>query len=300
MKKLNFPFHYFSKTILFFFLLIHLESCASLFYQPTNQKYWKPDTFGFQYKEEIFKTFDGESIRYWRIFPKDSKPKGVVLQFHGNGENRTSHFMSLVWMVNYGYELVTLDYRGYLDSTGVPERETIHKDSVDFISRELEYSNKRNIPIIIYGQSLGGAIALRATSELKNKSGILLVVADGTFASYRKVFRQIVRKILFFPIDWIAGIFMSDSLSPHETISALSAIPLLVIHGTEDEIVPYQNGIELFGLAGEPKWFWEVRGGGHVNWMNLGASKDSKNFLSFLDNLIEKSKLNPDFFRQIF
>ncbi|EKR17042.1 hypothetical protein LEP1GSC019_3781 [Leptospira interrogans serovar Pyrogenes str. 2006006960] len=60
MKKLNFPFHYFSKTILFFFLLIHLESCAFLFYQPTNQKYWKPDTFGFQYKEEIFKTFDGE------------------------------------------------------------------------------------------------------------------------------------------------------------------------------------------------------------------------------------------------
>lgn len=293
MKKLSFRSHSFFKTVLISILFFQLESCASLFYQPTNQKYWSPDIFGFQYKEETYQTYDNETVRYWRISPKDSKPKGVVLQFHGNGENRTSHFLSLAWMVNYGYELVSLDYRGYFDSTGYADREDIHKDAVGIIQKELEYSNQRNIPLIVYGQSLGGAIALRAVSDLKNKSGILLVVADGTFASYKKVFKQIVRKVLFFPIDWIAGIFVSDSLSPSETISTLSPIPLLVIHGTEDDIVSYQNGIEVFQLAGEPKWFWEVRGGGHVNWMNLGASKESKHFLSFLDQLIEKPKSDP-------
>ncbi|PJZ54608.1 alpha/beta hydrolase [Leptospira adleri] len=292
MKKHKSLFLFFSKRICLLFLFAALESCASLFYQPTQEKYWSPEIFGFQHKEEIFKTYDGEEIHFWRILPKE-KPKGVVVQFHGNGENRTSHFTSLVWMVNYGYELVTLDYRGYLDSTGKPERSDIHRDSVEFLTKELEYSKIRKIPLVVYGQSLGGAIALRATSELKDKSGIVLIVADGSFASYKTVFKQVVRKVLFFPIDWIAGLFVSDSLNPGETVSKLAPIPLLVIHGTEDPIVSYQNGIELFGLAGQPKWFWEVRGGGHVNWMNLGASKESKNFLSFLENLIQKSKFNP-------
>ncbi|RHX84429.1 alpha/beta hydrolase [Leptospira stimsonii] len=292
MKKPKFPFHSFSKQNIFLILFISLESCASLFYQPTKEIYWTPEIFGFQHREESFKTFDGEEIHFWRIIPKE-KPKGVVLQFHGNGENRTSHFTSLVWMVNYGYELVVIDYRGYFDSTGIPERENIHKDSVEFIERELEYSKIRKIPLIVYGQSLGGAIALRATTDVKDKSGIVLVVADGSFASYKTVFKQVVRRVLFFPMDWIAGLFVNDSLNPGETVSQLTPIPLLVIHGTEDPIVSYQNGIELFGLAGQPKWFWEVRGGGHVNWMNLGASKESKNFLAFLENLIQKSKFYP-------
>ncbi|RHX77739.1 alpha/beta hydrolase [Leptospira yasudae] len=291
MKKHRFQFPYSFKFILPI-LFLFLESCSSLFYQPTHIKYWSPDVLGFQFKEESFKTFDGQEIHFWRVLPK-GKPKGIVLQFHGNGENRTSHFTSLVWMVNHGYELVTLDYRGYLDSSGIPERETIHRDAIDFLNKELEYSTIRNIPVIIYGQSLGGAIALRATTELKDKSGIVLVVADGTFPSYREVFKQIVRRVLFFPIDWISGLFVSDDLSPSETISQISPIPLLVIHGTSDEIVAYQNGVELFGLAGQPKWFWEVRGGGHVNWMNLGSSKESKNFLLFLDEMIRKSKFNP-------
>ncbi|XDD49143.1 alpha/beta hydrolase [Leptospira sp. WS92.C1] len=292
MKKPKFQFRSFSKGIVLLVLFLFLESCASLFYQPTNQKYWSPDLFGFQFKEESFKTYDGEEIHFWRIIPKE-KPKGIIIQFHGNGENRTSHFTSLVWMVNHGYELVTLDYRGYFDSTGTPERETIHKDAIGFLIKELEYSKNRNIPVIVYGQSLGGAIALRALGELKDKSGIALVVADGTFANYRTVFKQVVRRVLFFPIDWIAGIFVSDFLSPSETISTLSPIPLLVIHGTADDIVSYQNGVELFGLAGQPKWFWEVRGGGHVSWMNLGVSKESKNFLLFLEDVIQKSKFNP-------
>ncbi|MBM9575972.1 alpha/beta hydrolase [Leptospira sp. 201903070] len=292
MKKPKFQFLFFSKQSIYLILFAVLESCASLFYQPTKEKYWSPEIFGFQYKEESFKTFDGEKLHFWRIIPKE-KTKGVVVQFHGNGENRTSHFTSLVWMVNYGYELVVLDYRGYLDSTGTPERENIHKDSVDFLSKELEYSKIRKLPLVVYGQSLGGAIALRATSELKDKSGIVLIVADGSFASYKTVFKQVVRRVLFFPIDWIAGLFVNDLLNPGETVSQLAPIPILVIHGTEDPIVSYQNGIELFGLAGQPKWFWEVRGGGHVNWMNLGASKESKNFLSFLENIIQKSKFNP-------
>ncbi|MDV6236514.1 alpha/beta fold hydrolase [Leptospira ellisii] len=292
MKKHNSAFLYFFKTAVPSVFLFALVSCASLFYQPTDRKYWTPDVLGFRYREETFDTFDGERLKFWRIFPKE-KPKGVVIQFHGNGENRSSHFTSLVWMVNHGYELVVLDYRGYLDSTGIPERETVHKDAVDFLIKELEYSKKRNIPAVVYGQSLGGAIALRAVADLPDKSGIVLVVADGTFANYKKVFRQVVRRVLFFPMDWIAGIFVSDSFSPEESLSKISPVPMLVVHGTEDDIVSFQNGVEVFGLAGQPKWFWEVRGGGHVNWMNLGASKEAKNFLAFLEHVIEKSNFNP-------
>ncbi|TGM07032.1 alpha/beta fold hydrolase [Leptospira barantonii] len=275
-----------SHLVVFFFV-----SCSSLFYQPNQERYWKPDALGFSYTEEIFITPEGETLKLWRIGPKNSKPKGVILQFHGNGENRTSHFTSLVWLVNHGYQLVAFDYRGYLDSSGVAEREGIHKDSVALIIRELEYSKIQNIPLIVYGQSLGGAIAARAVPEIGDKSGLLLVVLDGSFSSYRQVFKSVLRNIFFTPIDSIFGIFMDDSLSPEETIGMISPVPLLVIHGTEDAVVHYENGMNLFKLAKEPKWFWEVRGGGHVNWMALGNSKESKNFLIFLDSLIRN--FNP-------
>ncbi|MCG6168520.1 alpha/beta hydrolase [Leptospira sanjuanensis] len=289
MKNFRFPRRSFFKTIPFSTLLF--LSCSSLFYQPTQERYWNPNAFGFSYKEEDFHTIDGETLKFWRIGPKYDKPKGVVLQFHGNGENRTSHFISLVWLVNQGYELVAFDYRGYLDSTGAAEREKIHEDSIALIRKELEFSKLRNLPLIVYGQSLGGAIAARAVSEIENKSGILLLVLDGSFASYRQVFRGVLKNVFFAPIDLIFAIFMDDDLSPGETLHKISPVPILIVHGTADPIVPYENGLELFRLAKDPKWFWEVRGGGHVDWMALGNSKESKNFLIFLDSLVRN--FNP-------
>ncbi|MGJ4753920.1 alpha/beta hydrolase [Leptospira kmetyi] len=272
-------------------VVLFFSSCSSLFYQPTQERYWKPDALGFTFREEEFITPDGETLKLWRIGSKNSKPKGVILQFHGNGENRTSHFTSLVWLVNHCYQLVSFDYRGYLDSSGVAEREGIHKDSIALIKKELEYSKIQNLPLIVYGQSLGGAIAARAVSEIGDKSGMLLVVLDGSFSSYRKVFKSVLRNIFFTPIDLIFGIFMDDSFSPEETIGTISPVPILIIHGTEDPVVHYENGMNLFKNAKEPKWFWEVRGGGHVNWMAFGNSKESKNFLIFLDSLIRN--FNP-------
>ncbi len=202
----------------------------------------------------------------------------------------TSHFLSLVWLVDHGYDLFTYDYRGYGQTKGDPTPSVVNQDSVKVIQYVLDYCKKKKKKLIIYGQSLGGAVAMRALNDVPEKSEIILVMIDGSFASYRQVAKSILSKQLILPLPFILSWFVSNSYSPADYISKITPIPMIIVHGTDDNIVPFENGKEVFRLAEQPKQFWEIRGAGHVDWMNFGRAKNAKKFVSLLNDMVDQYK----------
>ncbi len=274
---------YFSLLATLFF------SCSSIFYHPTPTTYYTPEQMGFKKDEIIFTVKDGTKLYSWFIHSYKKEVKGNILQLHGNGQNMTAHFLSLAWLANQGYNLYTYDYRGYWKSEGDPNPEDVHSDTVAYINMVNADCIKRNEKLILYGQSLGGAILMRAFADLKNKENISLVVVDGGFPSYRKVAKQIAEKNLVFPLKYLASIIISDSYSPEAYIEKISPVPMIIIHGEDDDVIPFINGKEIFRLAKDPKQFWVIKGGGHVDWMQLGVSKNAKLFLKLLDQHLEEN-----------
>ena len=93
-------------------LIAGLSSCTGVVFQPTKRMYFDPqDTLKLEPDNYNIKINENVSLHAWRF--KTKQPiKGVVIQFHGNGENMTSHYVSTAWLINHGYDLVTFDYRG--------------------------------------------------------------------------------------------------------------------------------------------------------------------------------------------
>ncbi len=273
--KLSFVF----KTIFTFGLL--LSGCSSLLYHPTQVQYYDPAELDLQPENIVVNVNENIQLHGWYF--KSKKPKAVIVFFHGNAQNLTSHFINLSWVVKENYDYFIWDYRSYGQSTGEPSPKNTVEDGM-LIIRSIHERNP-NLPLFVLGQSLGGAVAMRSVIELANEVPIKGVIADSTFQSYQSVGRNVLSRHwltwLFQPFVYIA---LSDKYAPSGEVHKISPIPILVIHGKEDPIIDYKFGEEIFKDAREPKQFLRVETGGHINsfW---GESRDDvrKQFLSFLE-----------------
>lgn len=218
-----------------------------------------------------FASEDGTKLHAWQFTHAAGQPsKCVVLQFHGNGQNMTTHFYSLYWILEYGVDYMTFDYHGYGESDGKPSPKATVEDGHAVLRKVHElYPDKK---IVVLAQSLGGAIGLRAAIDERNEVPIALIFADSTFASYRSVARSVLAKHwltwLFQPIGWLA---MSDAYAPGDDIAKLSPIPLVVIHGDADQIVDVSMGRDVFARARDPKELWIVPQGQHTDALSRSA-----------------------------
>src|SRR3989339_1821183 len=87
--------------------------CSHFFYYPSKKTYFPPEKIGLVYEDIEFNSLDGTKLTGW-FFPSSSKKvKGTVLQFHGNAQNISTHYLSQIWLIQKGYNLMTFDYRGF-------------------------------------------------------------------------------------------------------------------------------------------------------------------------------------------
>lgn len=247
------------------FLLLPLSGCSSLLYYPTRLLYVPPEKVDAKPKPVWLKGQDGTWLYGWYLTKHpDRPPKALIVFFHGNGENMTSHYVSLLWILRHGYDFFTFDYRGY----GLSQGEPSPKNTVEDGKIAVRWAKERwpHIPLIIFGQSLGGAVAMRCAIELK-KEGFKydLVAVESTFPSYKAAGMKLMASHWF---TWIlqpfAWLFLSDAHAPDDEIGTISPVPMIVIHGDKDTIVDFSLGEEVFLLAKEPKEFWRVPGGSHI------------------------------------
>lgn len=273
---------------------VGVGGCSSMLYYPTHEQYTSRKTAAKQLGTAVddvwIPTSDQGKVHGWYLHAKDSTERsgalGVVLFFHGNGQNLTSHYRSLGWLVDHAFDVLIFDYRGYGLSDGEPSPEHTVQDGVA-AAVWLRHQHPK-LPILFHGQSLGGAVLLRTAVEVPEQARPVALVAESTFASYRSIGRRVLAKSwILWPFQWLGYVLLSDSYAPEP--DRLAAIPKVVVHGTGDPIIPYAAGVDLFEALGTPKCFWSNQGGRHIDAF-VNDSKLREPLVKFLQCAIEKTQ----------
>jgi uncharacterized protein len=205
-----------------------------------------PSSAGLDYRDEYFETSDGKKIHAWFIPRTDAEL--TVLFSHGNAGN-IGHRLDKIKMLNdIGFNVFIYDYRGYGISKGSPSEKGIYEDAYAAYEYLVYKLNVPNNNIILYGESIGGAVSI----EVALNRHVRGLITESTFTSVKDMVRAAFPLIPHF-------IFSSrfDSLSKISDIKCGK----LIIHSIDDEIVPFSQGERLFAAAGEPKRFLRIRGG---------------------------------------
>lgn len=226
-------------------------SCSNLIYQPDRYLHADPHAYGIRFKEFYVHSFDGTRILGWDLKSTTPNPENLVLMFHGNAQNLSSHIFNLAWMVEKKTDVLIFDYRGYGLSEGSPYPKGVVEDGLKFLHIAYDkYQAGGYKRLIIYAQSLGGAIALRSLEEVSWQQDISLLVLDSSFRSPQEVARVKTRGLFW----WlISSEYTANPLLPHLTM------PLLVIHAKKDPVIPFAFGEELYNLApSKQKTFWKL------------------------------------------
>lgn len=272
------------RTLGLLLLAALLSSCTQLFFHPHSFLIDTPERHGVEYQIENFRAADGISLNAW-FLPAKSKNGGkaiaTVLFLHGNAENISTHFRSIAWLAAEGFNVLALDYRGYGASEGTPSLAGMQLD-IDAAMRSL-LAHKDVDPnrIAVFGQSLGGALAIHYAAHSAYRANIRAVVIDSAFADYRRITQEkLAGFFLTWPVQWLPWLTVDDDYSPVASVAALSPLPLLLIHGDADVVIPLHHSQQLFERAREPKELWVVPGAGHTQ--SLGSETVRKKLIEFL------------------
>jgi len=267
-----------------FLALLLLAGCTSLFFKPGREFVNDPATQQRAPEDVYFTSSDNVRLHGW-YFHAQGEERGTILVCHGNVENLSTHVKLDLWLIDAGYNLFIFDYRGYGRSEGEPDVQGIHLDAEAALETLLtRFPPPHDDGVIVFGKSLGGAVAVYtvANSPFKNRVKALLI--ESTFSSYRAIAREkIAGSVIGWPFQYPLSFLVSDRYSPVDYIERISPIPLLIMHGTEDPIVPVAEGRALFEAAREPKQYWELPGLGHVKSWTDEATR--KRLLAYLASL---------------
>lgn len=243
------------------------------FYFPTHDEPATPATWGFRFETIEFSSDDGTRLHGWFIPAMSEAACGTVVFSHGNAGSLGHHLGFVMWLAEAGYHVMMYDYRGFGKSGGTVDRGGMVRD----VRAALDYTAKRGdvdaTRLVSYGHSLGGAKSLAAIGG-RPVRGLRGVVVDGTFASYRAMARLIGGQL--------AESLVTDELAPKDYVSKLGEVPLLVVHGTRDEVVPISQGRELYRRAGGPKTLFEVEAGHHGDSLARDGGRFRKRMLEWL------------------
>lgn len=262
-----------------------LTGCANgLFYFPDHVDY-EPRLLNPVPHEDVWiPRQDGGHLHAW-FLPTQEKAKGTLLFLHGNAQNLTAHIAYVDWLPAAGYQVLAIDYRGYGLSPGKPERSALLQDARDayFYLRSRPDVNPE--ALVIYGQSLGGANVL-ALAGREKLPGLKAVIADSPFSNYGRIARE---KMLQIPVlGWLlwpfSPLMVTGGLSPDQTVDRISPVPLLLIHGDQDVIVPSTHSERLYRKAREPKTLWIIEGAGHTEALGRYRLQTLPRFIEFLEN----------------
>lgn len=269
--------------------------CSSLFFHPTREVEWTPARDNVPYRDLRFESADGVPLHGWLLCPRHGAPRGTVLFLHGNAQNIGDHVPPILWIVEAGYEVFAFDYRGFGNSGGKPDIPGVHADARAAVGKLLSLPGASPSRYVVFGQSLGGAIAVHTVANLPPEARPAALILDSPFAGYRRIVRDKLSEIwITWPFAWPASVFVSDEYSPERWIGRTGPGPVVVIHGTRDEVVPYEHGKILYEKAKEPKGFWTSEGSGHI--MSLWNPPVREQFLAFLDAWIppgDRGACNP-------
>jgi fermentation-respiration switch protein FrsA (DUF1100 family) len=207
---------------------------------------------------------DGVGLHAW-FLPAQGKARATVLYLHGNAENISTHFVNVAWMPAAGFNVLALDYRGYGASEGEPSVGGAQLDIDAAMQALLARDDVDASRIIVFGQSLGAALAIHYVAHSAYRDHVRAVIADSAFADYRLIAREtLARFILTWPFQWLPWLTVDNTYAPRDSVAGLAPVALLLIHGEQDGIIGTRYAQMLFEAARQPKELWLVPETGHI------------------------------------
>jgi fermentation-respiration switch protein FrsA (DUF1100 family) len=244
----------------------------SLIYFPTRAHDLAPADLGLTAEEAPLTTEDGVRLHAWFLPARDSRL--TVLFASGNAGN-ISHRLDRVRLLQWhlGADVLLFDYRGYGRSQGSPDEAGTYADAR---AAWRHLTETRGIPaetLVLFGESLGSAVVL----DLAISHPCRALVLESPFTSIRDMAAAVVP---FLPV----GPLLRTRYDNLAKIPRLR-VPLLVLHGEADEVVPFTQGRRLFAAAPEPKRFFPIPGAGHNDTYVTGGEAYWRTLAAFLDTL---------------
>jgi fermentation-respiration switch protein FrsA (DUF1100 family) len=212
------------------------------------------------------KTTDGLSLLAWWKPPEGNRP--VILYFHGNGGHIGFRGNKVRGFLDRGYGVLLVAWRGYSGNQGNPSEAGLYKDGEAALRFLGEQGAEKKI--ILYGESLGSGVAV----EYASRGHGLALVLEAPFTSLVDAAASRYKK---FPVRWL----LKDRFDSYSKIGKVS-IPLLIVHGEQDRVLPISFGRALLNKANEPKRGVFIREAGHNNIYDYGGGEV---VLSFLEQL---------------
>lgn len=204
---------------------------------PTGQ--WDRENFLIQPSEHTFTTSDGVTLHAWQ-FTSTQPNAPVMIWFHGNAGNLTDRAEMAQEHAKRGISVFVFDYRGYGKSEGKPSESKLFIDSL----AAFDYVRSRGAKdIALYGESVGGPYAAWVARERKGL--VSAVVIENSFPSLKDIGNALYRPL---PLGWAAPFALrtTDWLND-------AGVPVLVLHGTRDAVIPYALGKKLYDGLRVPK-----------------------------------------------
>lgn len=241
-----------------------------LLFMPWSEIAHSPESAGMIAEDFWVKTNDGVRIHGW-YFPNEGAEYVIVLS-HGNAGNISYRLDIAQTLLRSGAAVLMYDYRGYGKSEGRPSEKGLYSDINAVINGLITQKSYAENRIVMYGRSLGGAVAAKAAAE-RDLGGLVI---DSAFKNLRSMIRDVYP---FVPAQLAKYKFPTDEYIQYER-----TYPIMVMHSPGDEIVGFHHGEYLYEQLQEPKRFIELRGG-HNDSFYLSADMIESSWRWYLNEI---------------
>ncbi|KAF0332584.1 bem46 family protein [Colletotrichum asianum] len=223
----------------------------------------RPSQYGIKdFEELVIPTNDGEKLSAFYIRgPRGGNNSNVtILMFHGNAGNIGHRLPIARMLINFiGCNVFMLEYRGYGLSTGEPDESGLFLDAqtaLDYLRARAETSSHK---LVVYGQSLGGAVAIKLVAKNQKDGDIAGLILENTFLSMRKLIPSVLPPAKYLTL-LCHQVWPSESVIPN-----ITSVPMLFLSGLQDEIVPPRHMRQLYELSQAPSKIWKPLPAGDHN-----------------------------------
>jgi hypothetical protein len=213
------------------------------------------DTIQTNYRIQSFwiTSENGNTLNAWLLQSKTVKPTASIIHFHGNAGFLLSQFQAMVPLLDKGFQAIVFDYSGFGFSSGKASRKNVLVDANSALSFVKSMKETQGLPLLIYGQSLGGHLS--AVVAAQREKDIDALVIEGAFSSHKDIAAR--------SAGFIGRMFVKEGYSAEKSLPNFHK-PVLIIHSDEDEVIPFKQGVRLAECANEPKYFYPIKHG-HID-----------------------------------
>lgn len=235
---------------------------------------WHPR--GLPVEDVWFTSSDGTRLNAWWI--PNERARFTFVAFHGNAANIANRADIYRFLANIPVNVLALEYRGYGRSEGKPSEAGIYNDAAAAYQYLIGIKHIPPQRIISYGQSLGTAVAVQVA--MHHQFGGLVLEAPFPSAS------KVAKKVFWFLPG--LSLLVESQLATASRMKSIHA-PVFIVHCTQDPVIPYEFGKEVYDAANEPKFFLRVDGYCHEEAAIIAPDEYRAELLKFLASLEEKS-----------